>query len=171
MLFLKMYYHIMAIMKKIFYKIIYGKHIKFGKKVTFRKGFSLVIEDGAFVTIGDGCFFNNYCSINAKEGINIGNNCLFGENVKIYDHNHVFKYKNELIKQQGFKSKKIEIGSNCWFGSNAIILKGVNIGNNCVIQANSIVNYEVESNTIIIKGNKTKIEMVERNENNTFDEY
>lgn len=96
--------------KKIFYKIIYGKHIKFGKGITFRKGFSLVIEDGAFVTIGDGCFFNNYCSINAKKRIDIGNNCLFGENVKIYDHNHIFKYKEELIKKQGFTHKPILIG-------------------------------------------------------------
>ena len=77
MIILKIYYHIMAILKKIFYKIIYGKRIKFGKKVTFRKGFSIVIEDGATVEIGDGCFFNNYCSINAKEGIKIGANCLF----------------------------------------------------------------------------------------------
>ena len=83
MIVLKMYYHIMAFVKKIFYKIIYGKHIKFGKKVTFRKGFSIVIEDGAIVEIGNECFFNNYCSINAKIGIKIGDNCLFGEKLKI----------------------------------------------------------------------------------------
>ena len=40
----KCYYHIMAILKKILFKLIYGKRIKFGKGVTFRKGFSLIIE-------------------------------------------------------------------------------------------------------------------------------
>mgnify|MGYP002644181061 CR=1 FL=1 len=143
MLFLKIYYHIMAIIKKFFYKIIYGKHIKFGKGVTFRKGFSLVIEDDAFVTIGNGCFFNNYCSINAKEGINIGNNCLFGENVKIYDHDH--DYKNNL---DNFVKKQIKIGNKVWIGSNSTILKGVGIGNNVVVAEGTTIREYIENNTL-----------------------
>lgn len=162
MIVLKVYYHVMSAVKKFFYKVIYGKKIKFGKKVSFRRGFSLVIEDDAIVEIGDGCFFNNYCSINAKSGIKIGENCLFGENVKIYDHNHIFKYKNELIKNQGFKCDKIEIGNNCWIGSNSIILKNVNIGSNSVIQAQSLVKNKVEENSIFINNKNLKIEMVNR---------
>ena len=77
MLILKLYYHILAEIKKVFYKLIYGKRIKFGKGVTFRKGFSLMIEKNAYVEIGEGCFFNNYCSINAMNKIKIGNNCIF----------------------------------------------------------------------------------------------
>lgn len=149
----------MAIIKKIFYKIIYGKHIKFGKGVTFRKGFSLVIEDSAFVTIGDGCFFNNYCSINAKERIDIGRNCLFGENVKIYDHNHRFNIKDQLIKKQGFKTGKIKILNNCWISSNVIILKNVTIGNNVVISAGEIVREDINDNKIFINSKKEDIRM------------
>lgn len=162
MLLLKIYYHIMAIIKKVFYKIIYGKHIKFGKGVTFRKGFSLVIEDGAFVTIGDSCFFNNYCSINAKNRIDIGNNCLFGENVKIYDHNHIFKYKEELIKKQGFKSQPILIGQNCWIGSTTVILKGAEIEDNCVIGACEKINFKIHKNMIFQNDKKSKINFVRR---------
>lgn len=149
MIILKCYYHIIAIIKKIFYKIIYGKHVKFGKKVTFRKGFSLVIENDATVEISDGCFFNNYCSINAKEKITIGQNCIFGENVKIYDHNHVFKNKNEIIKNQGFKTEKVEIEKNCWIASNVIILKGVKIGENSVVGAGCVVEKNVDSDKIV----------------------
>ena len=157
MLFLKIYYHSMAIVKKIFYKIIYGKKIKLGKGVTFRKGFSLVIEKGAYVEIGEGCFFNNYCSINALDKIIIGKNCLCGENVKIYDHNHVFDKKEKLIKQQGFKKDPIYICDNNWIGSNSIIVKKSRIKNNWVIGANEKINYEVEDGTIINKGRSEKI--------------
>lgn len=149
MLILKIYYHITAIIKKIFYKIIYGKHIKFGKGVTFRKGFSLVIENGAVVEIGDGCFFNNHCSINAREKIEIGENCLFGENVKLYDHNHVFKIRKKLIKEQGFKNGEIKIGNDCWICSNTTILKDVRIGEHCVIGVGCIVNQDIASNKMV----------------------
>ena len=162
MIVLKIYYHTIAIIKKIFYKIIYGKHVKFGKKVTFRKGFSLVIEDGGHVEIGDGCFFNNYCSINAKFKIEIGENCLFGENVKIYDHNHIFKKKNKLIKEQGFKCDKIQIGKNCWIGSNSTILKNVKIGDNCVVSAQALLKNNIESESILLIDNTSsyKIEKI-----------
>ncbi len=162
MIILKIYYHIIAIIKKVFYKIIYGKHIKFGKKVTFRKGFSLVIEDNAVVEIGEGCFFNNYCSINAKVGIKIGENSIFGENVKLYDHNHIFKYEEELIKKQGFKSEKIEIGNNCWLGSNVVILKGVKVGNNSVVGAGEVVSRNIDSNTLLKNGSENNIKYVRR---------
>lgn len=155
MIILKIYYHMNAIFKKILYKIIYGKRIKFGKNVTFRKGFSLIIEKNAIVEIGDGVFFNNNCSINAMSKVKIESNCLFGENVKIYDHNHIFKYKNKLIKNQGYKTGEIIIGENSWIGSNCVILKNVNIGKNCVIQAMSLINQNIED-SIIFRKNNTK---------------
>ena len=51
-------------------------------KFTFRSNVSLRIVDGEGVKIGDNVFFNNGTSIAAKEKIEIGDNCIFGENVK-----------------------------------------------------------------------------------------
>lgn len=76
---------------------------------------------------------NNDVSINCGEKISIGDNCLFAENVKVYDHDHYFKY-NDFIRNQGLKYKSIEIGNNVWVGSNITISKGVKIGNNVVIR-------------------------------------
>lgn len=149
---LKIYYHIMAFFKKKFYKFIYGKKIKFGKNVTFRKGFSLMISKNGKVIIEDGCFFNNYCSINAMNEIYIGSNSIFGENVKIYDHNHVFKYFGKLVKNQGYKVDKINIGKNCWIGSNVCILKGAQIGDNSIIGANEVVKKYIAADNIYING-------------------
>lgn len=158
---IKIINHIVALLKMIFYKIIYGSRITFGKKVTFRKGMSVAIEKEGKIIIGNGVFFNNYCSLNSLKEIRIGDNSIFGENVKIYDHNHTFKYKNELIKSAGFKSDKILIGNNCWIGSNVIILKSVSIGDNSVISAGEIVRKSVPGNSILKDGIITSIEYQE----------
>ena len=152
MLFYKVIYHIIAFFKKIFLKVIYGKKILISKNVTFRKSFSIAIENDGKIQIGKNCFFNNYCSINSMASIKIGDNCIFGENVKIYDHNHRFNQKDKLIKNQGYSIAPIEIGKNCWIGSNVIILKGVKIGDNSVIGAGSIVKENIENNMIFKDG-------------------
>lgn len=158
---IKIINHIVALLKMIFYKIIYGSRITFGKRVTFRKGMSVAIENEGKIIIGNGVFFNNYCSLNSLKEIRIGDNSIFGENVKIYDHNHTFKYKNKLIKSAGFKSDKILIGNNCWIGSNVIILKSVSIGDNSVISAGEIVRKSVPGNSILKDGIITSIEYQE----------
>lgn len=101
------------------------------------------------MTIGNGCFFNNYCSIACKGTIVIGANTIFGESVKLYDHNHCFRNLNLPIKEQGYSVKEIKIGENCWIGSNVIILSGSKIGDNCVIGAGAIVKGNVPSNSVI----------------------
>lgn len=173
MILFKIYYHLVAILKKILFSIVYNKHIKFGKKTTFRKGFSLVIEDNGKIEIGNNCFFNNYCSLNCKEIIHIGDNCIFGENVKIYDHNHRFSKKDIIIKKQGYKKEKIVIGNNCWIGSNVTILKGVEIGDNVVIGAGCVITDNIESNTILKNNQQYKIEKIIykeiKNENRNID--
>lgn len=50
-----------------------------------------MIDKKGEVRIGDDVFFNNYCSLNAIDSISIGDGTVFGENVKVYDHNHCYK--------------------------------------------------------------------------------
>ncbi|HRM59399.1 MAG TPA: acyltransferase, partial [Megamonas funiformis] len=97
---------------------------------------------------GNNVFFNNYCSIVSHESISIGDNCIFGENVKIYDHNHRFNI-NDIKKNQGFSSQKIKIGKNCWLANNVILLKGAEIGDNTVIGAGCIIKGKIPSNMIV----------------------
>lgn len=152
MLLLKLYFHIAAIIKLLILRLCYvicGGKLTIGKHFTFRKGFSLMLDSNAEVEVGDDVFFNNYCSLNAVEKIIIGDGTIFGENVKIYDHNHCFKDINIPIKKQGYKSGPITIGKHCWIASNVVILKGVTIGDNCVIGAGCIIYNDVPSNTIV----------------------
>lgn len=148
--------------KKLILRIYFKKRIDFDKSLFFKNHFYLTIDKNAKLNIGKNCFFNNDCSINVRKRVYIGDNCLFGEGVKIYDHNHIFKYIPEPISHQGFKSKEITIGDNCWIGSNVVILKGVTIGSNCVIAAGTVVKQDVDSNCILDKDKMTRIRAQKR---------
>jgi len=119
--------------------------------VHFKRYCHLSIFPGAELIIHKNVFFNNCCSVNCLEKIEIGENSIFGENVKIYDHNHKYSViTNKLIIERNlYNTAPIIIGDNCWIGSNVTILKGVTIGENVIIGANSLIYKSIPSNTII----------------------
>lgn len=145
----KIVYHINAIIKKLFLRLIYFKHLSIGEGTTWRKGFTINIEKKGTIKIGKHCFFNNNCSLTALNLIEIDENTIFGEGVKVYDHNHIFYKKDIPLKKQGFSIGSVRIGKNCWIGSNCVLLKGTAIGDNCVIGAGCIINGKIEPNSII----------------------
>ncbi|WP_282630512.1 acyltransferase [Empedobacter sedimenti] len=118
------------------------------ENVEIRNNFNFVLGKNATISIGNKVFLNNYCSINCLESIDIGENTLFGENVKLYDHNH--KYRNDQVFHQDFTTGPISIGKNCWLGSNVVVLKGVTIGDNVIIGAGCVIHKDIPSNSIII---------------------
>ena len=123
--------------------------IEFGKNIRFKKYSIISVRDAATLTIGDNVFFNCNISINCRQAISIGSDCMFGENVKLYDHNHIYKNKAMLISQQGYSTGPIIIGKNCWVGSNVTILKNVHIGENVVIGAHCLIYKDVPSNSVV----------------------
>ena len=153
---LKLLKRFKSVIKVLIWKIIYCKKFKSSIFNVFYPLTHIVI-DGGTIIIGNNCFFNRNCSINSRKKVSIGNNVIVGENVCIYDHNHKFRDKNIIIKNQGFKDKEIIIGNNCWIGSNVIILSGTNIGDNVVIGAGCVIKGEIKSNTII----KNKMDYIE----------
>ena len=132
------------------YRLIYGSRLQTGKGVYARKGFTITIEEDGYAIIGENVFFNHFCSLNALAGIEIGNNCIFGANVQIYDHNHKYSDQDRPINSQGFSKGKVVIGENCWIGSNVTILKGVTIGNHCVVGAGCTIYKDLEANSLIV---------------------
>ena len=143
------YFRIITFFKIIWYKVLFRKNLKIGKKLRFRKRFNIIIKGNAKLIIGDNVFFNNDVSLNCLQRIEIGNDTIIGENVKFYDHNHKFNEKNILIGKQGYKTGNIKIGNNVWIGSNVCILKGVTIGNNCVIGAGCVIKNNIKENSIV----------------------
>lgn len=116
------------------------------ENVHFNEFCNLLVFGGSKLTIGKNVFFNNYCSINCLDEIEIGSDTMFGESVKLYDHNHAH---SENIKQGEYTTAPIIIGKNCWIGSNVTILKGVTIGDNVIIGAHNLIFKSVAGNTIV----------------------
>lgn len=114
--------------------------------------------NGGVLSFGENCFVNNQCSFNCLNKITVGKNTIFGEGVKIYDHDHYVSSQYEISKDK-FISDAVDIGSDCWFGSNVVVLKGVTIKSNVVIGANSVVSKSInQSGVYVMKaGELTKI--------------
>lgn len=146
---LKTWYHIKAAVKKLIYKIIFGKRLKIGKGTTWRNNFYVAIEEDGQIDIGKNCFFNHNCSINSLKYVSIGDGTIFGENCHVYDHNHRFRSEEDSIKSQGYTVGETKIGKHCWLGTGVIVLKGVTIGDNCVIGAGVVVDQDVETGSVL----------------------
>lgn len=119
--------------------------------ISSRKNLTIVICNGE-VIIGDDCFFNNNCSINCLDKVTIGKDTIFGESIKIYDHDHLvnddyFVFKNKFI------TAPVSIGENCWIGSNVTILKGVHISDRVIIGANAVINKSIMEAGIYVNKN------------------
>lgn len=136
----------------LYWKIKYGKRIKIGKNNRFRKRLKIIIEKDGVLEIGNNNFFNSDCSITCLEKITIGDNNLFGENVKIYDHIHVFNKSEENLRNK-FITKPICIGNNNWICTNVVLLKNSKMNNRNVIGANVVFDGQIDS-LKIVKNNK-----------------
>lgn len=80
--------------------------------------------------------------------ITIGDNVMLGSGVHIYAGNHLFDDLNKDIIDQGHLTENVTIANNVWVGSNAIILKGVNIGTHTVVAAGSVVDSNLDSYSV-----------------------
>lgn len=142
---------------KCLFKMEYKGRIHIGQRIRFRKSFTIYMgeDSAASLKIGDDCFFNKGCSISCCKDIEIGDRCLFGESVKIYDHDH--KFDSNTVYQSEFVSNRVKIGSGCWFGSNVVILKGVTIGDNVIVAAGSIITKSIPSDSLVIQKRETQL--------------
>ena len=96
------------------------------------------------ITMGKHIFLNHNCSITAMKNIQIGDNCMFGNNLVIVDHDHTSSFEND----NEYVSDEIVIGDHVWCGANVTILKGVHIGDGVVIAAGAVVNKSIPSGEI-----------------------
>lgn len=61
------------------------------------------------------------------------------------------------LRNKGLEyAKPIKVGNNIWIGGNVVVLLGVTIGDNVTIGAGSVVNKDIESNSIAV-GNPCKV--------------
>ncbi len=121
--------------------------ISIGIKFAMRKNSYIECKDGGELMIGDSVFLNRGCMITCLKSISIGNHCIFGPSVKLYDHDHVFE-RGGVVPGR-YKCGNIVIEDNCWIGAGAVILKNTHIGAGSIIGAGTIVCGDIAQGSIV----------------------
>lgn len=151
-----------GLIRMILIRLKNSDRISIGSGFSLRKGVIFRIKKTGRIIIGNNVFFNNYCTLSSIGEITIGNDCIFGEGVRIYDHNHRYCCSNIPIYEQGYKVKPVIIGDNCWIGSNVVILPGATIGDNSVIGAGVVVYGRIPEDSVVKNIQKLQIDKIER---------
>lgn len=136
---------------------LYGHgSIWLGRNIELAPYVDIQVHGRGKLSIGERVYMNRCCMISCQGKVSIGNGCMFGPGVKIFDNNHHF------AKDKGVSTRlnvgSVIIGNNCWIASDVILLKGTDIGDNCVIGAGCIVNSKIPANSIVRNNKDISIE-------------
>lgn len=109
----------------------------------------LTVRDNAILRVGRNSYITR-ATIACLNSIEIGENCILGEGLKIFDHNHKYTTNPFSVAKTDFNTAPVRIGNNVWTGANVIILKGVTIGDNVILGAGCTIYKDVPPNTVVI---------------------
>lgn len=99
------------------------------------------------LSIGKGTVIGDRCVLDARNGIEIGNNVNFSTNVQIWAEQH--DHRDEYFRSIGGDDFKVIIGDRVWLGPNTVVLHSVKIGEGAVIAANSVVTKDVPAFSVV----------------------
>lgn len=99
---------------------------------------------GGCLVLGERVFVNTGATIVAHHSIVLGDDCLIGDFVAIFDTNH-----HQLEPSVPTRVAPVRLGLNVWVGRSVTILPGVTIGDHAVIAAGSIVTEDVAPRTLV----------------------
>ncbi len=121
----------------------------FGKNVWINQHNFITVKSNATLKIGNNTYITR-ATISCLGEIEIGENCILGEGMKIFDHNHEYTTRPFSVSKTEFNIGKVKMGNNVWTGANVVILKDVSIGDNVIIGAGCVIYKDVPDNSIII---------------------
>jgi acetyltransferase-like isoleucine patch superfamily enzyme len=108
------------------------------------------IRESARIVVGNSVGLSGTV-ICAALSVEIGDECLVGANVQIFDTDfHALKPENRRFNNEidQIASSPVLIGRNVFIGAGTIICKGVTIGDNAVIGAGSVVTRDIAAGLI-----------------------
>jgi acetyltransferase-like isoleucine patch superfamily enzyme len=100
-------------------------------------------KNGSLV-LGERVFINTGATVVANHCIVVGDDCLIGDLVAIFDSDH-----HPMEPSRPTRLAPVRLGANVWVGRSATILPGVTIGDHAVVAAGSIVTEDVPARTLV----------------------
>ena len=117
--------------------------------VTINESNNIALKKNGQFIIGKNTYITR-ATIACYEKIEIGENCILGEGMKIFDHNHQYTTEPFSVSKTEFNTAPVKLGNNVWTGANCIILKGVTIGDNVILGAGCVIHKDIPANSIVI---------------------
>jgi acetyltransferase-like isoleucine patch superfamily enzyme len=77
-------------------------------------------------------------TINCWLDIEIGDTCLFGDDVYVCDFDHKTDSLTVPVKDQGIVKSPVRIGDDVWMGTKAVVTRGTDIGRQSVVAASAV---------------------------------
>lgn len=110
------------------------------------------------IRIGNDCRLNNRVFLNARSGIEIGDDVTISHGAMLLSGGYNIDKWIETGEKEHFENRPIHIGNHCWIGTGAIILPGVNItGEYVVVGAGAVVTKDIAESKVIVAGNPATI--------------
>ena len=142
-----------------------GSEIRIGNDCLINGRLVTEIEN-SLIDIRDNVFIGGNTIIDCKQEIIIEDDVLVSYECVIFDHdshsiisserkNDLNDFKNNSLKWEKVKSKKILIKKNAWICARSMILKGVTIGKGSIVAAGSVVTEDVPDYSLVA-GNPAK---------------
>ena len=119
------------------YKYIFK--VKIGKKSVIYYGAE--IRNHSKLIIGNGSIIGDKAILDARNGIEIGDNVNFSTRVQIWTEQHDHKDSNFACTSD--QSYKVVVHNRAWIGPDVIILHSVEIGEGSVIAAGAVLTKNV----------------------------
>lgn len=116
---------------------------------------------GGFINVGCDSTINDFCYMQGRGGVTIGNSVRIGGFTFIVSDNKVYKNPKLLIREQGTVSKPVVVGDDVWIGVGCIILPGVSVGEGSVVGAGSVVVEDVPPYSVVV-GNPARVVKVRK---------
>jgi acetyltransferase-like isoleucine patch superfamily enzyme len=132
-----------------FFDISQDAQFDIKENVTINQFNFITVKSKAKLSIGKNTYITR-ATISCLGEVSIGENCILGEGMKIFDHNHKYTKAPFSVSKTDFSIGKVKMGNNVWTGANVIILKDVTIGNNVILGAGCVIHKDVPDNSVII---------------------
>ena len=146
-------------LRKLLYR---AAGMKIGKHC--RIGIGTIIVKPHGICLGEGCIVNEYCHLDGRGGLTIGDHTSISIYTKIITASHDINSESFA-----YQSHEVTIGDHVFIGAGVIILEKSILGKGCVVGAGAVVKGVLECNGIYI-GNPVK-KVGNRVINNSYELY
>ena len=115
----------------------WGGAIRLGPRVYVRDGAEL--KSRGALTVGTESGIGRNATIHCHERIDIDDNVVLAEGVKVMDSDHTHDGSDTHFRRQKVVSTPVHVSSNVLVGTNALILRGSHVGRNGMIATGAVL--------------------------------